>query len=121
MPEYKDMLIQAINNVMAFDWLEITSGLIFHKRTALDRNLMKAAGLDDEFRSFGPMLTVKLSPWYDGPTLTANYERGMNSTSERALASTHTAVPTILQTILTSVTTTCLQDGKMTGAASSSC
>jgi len=78
MPEYKDMLIQAINNVMAFDWLEITSGLIFHKRTALDRNLMKAAGLDDEFRSFGPMLTVKLSPWYDGPTLTANYERGMN-------------------------------------------
>ena len=77
MPEYKDMYIRAINNVVAYDWLEIMSGIIFHKRTALDRALMKAAGLDDEFRSFGPMLSVKLSPWHDGPTLTANYEQGL--------------------------------------------
>ena len=77
MPEYKDMYVRAINNVVAYDWLEIMSGIVFHKRTSLDRELMKAAGLDDEFRSFGPMLSVKLSPWHDGPTLTANFERGM--------------------------------------------
>ena len=79
MPDFKDMSIQAVNNVKAFDWLEIMTGLVFHRRVSLNRKLMEDLGLISEFRSFGPSLTVRLMPWRDGPVLTANFEEGIKN------------------------------------------
>jgi len=77
MPNFKDMCIQAVNNVVAYDWLEIMTGLVFHRRISLDSELMKEAGMESEFRSFATLLTVRLSPWHKGPTLTANFEQSI--------------------------------------------
>ena len=77
MPDFKDMSIQAVNNVVAYDWLEIMTGLVFHRRVSLDPELMKEAGMDWEFRSFASTVTVRLTPWHNGPTLTANFEQSI--------------------------------------------
>ena len=78
-PEFKDQKIQAINNVVAFDWLEITSGIVYHRRKATNQQLMREANLPEEYRTFAPMLTLKFTPWTTGPTLTANYEWGIKN------------------------------------------
>ena len=79
MPDFKDMYIQAINNVVAFDWLEIMTGLVYHRRVSLNPQLMEDVGMPSEFRSFGPMLTLRMTPWRDGPVLTANFEMGLKN------------------------------------------
>ena len=75
-PEFKDEYFQLINNVEAFDWLEITSGIVYHRRRSSNRGLMRDLGLPEEYRSFAPTLTFHITPWRKGPMLTANYERG---------------------------------------------
>ncbi|MBQ2208572.1 MAG: hypothetical protein II404_01240 [Prevotella sp.] len=79
MPEYQDMSIRAVNNVAAFDWLEIMTGIVYHRRQSLDSKMMEQAGIEPYYHSFAPLLTVRLTPWYNGPTLTANYERGLRN------------------------------------------
>ena len=74
-PEYKDESITLVNNVVAFDWLEIMAGMVYHRRQSTDRNLMHELGRPEEYRSFAPLLTLHLSPWLKGPMLTVNYER----------------------------------------------
>ena len=77
MPDFKDMYIQAVNNVVAYDWLEIMTGLVYHRRVSLNPELMSDVGMESEFRSFAPSLTVRLTPWHHGPVLTANFEQGI--------------------------------------------
>ena len=74
-PEFKDENFQIINNVEAFDWLEITSGIIYHRRRSTNRSLMRELNVPEEYRSFAPTLTLHILPWRKGPMLTANYER----------------------------------------------
>ena len=74
-PEYKDEYFQLVNNVVAFDWLEITNGLVYHRRRSSNPGLMQQLNLPEEYRSFAPMLTLHFTPWRKGPVLTANYER----------------------------------------------
>ena len=78
-PDFKDEYIQAINNVVAFDWLEITSGLVYHYRRSTNRSLMRRLNSPEEYRSFAPIISIKLTPWTKGPTLTANYERSFKN------------------------------------------
>ena len=86
MPDFKDEYFQLINNVVAFDWLEVVTGLIYHRRESSGRALMQQAGLADNFFSFAPSLTVRLTPWQKGPTLTANYERSVKGILQSNLA-----------------------------------
>ena len=86
MPEFNDEYIKAVNNVVAFDWIEITSGLVYHLRQSRNPQKMQQAGLTDDFRSFAPSLTVRLTPWKKGPTLTANYERSFKNILQSNLA-----------------------------------
>ncbi len=79
MPDFKDHYLKVVNNVKAYDWLEIMTGVIYHDRTSLKPELMKAAGLNDHYSSFAPLLTLRFTPWFDGPTLTVNYERGLKN------------------------------------------
>lgn len=76
-PEFKDEYFQLVNNVKAFDWLEITNGFIYHRRRSTNRGLMRQLNLREEYRSFAPMLTVHLMPWRKGPMLTVNYEQSL--------------------------------------------
>ena len=74
---FTDNYLQALNNVVAFDWLEITSGIVYHQRTAINAPEMELVGKPTVYRSFAPFLTLKLTPWRRGPVLTANYERSI--------------------------------------------
>jgi hypothetical protein len=86
MPDFNDSYLRLVNNVAAFDWLEIMAGAIYHRRQSSNSDLMQQAGLADDFHSFAPMLTIKLSPWKKGPTLTANYEHGIKGILQSNLA-----------------------------------
>ncbi len=79
MPEYNDRYIKVVNNVVAYDWLEIMTGIVYHHRESIDPVLMKKAGMKDHYSSFAPLLTLRFTPWHHGPTLTANYERGLQN------------------------------------------
>ncbi len=79
-PEFKDQIFQLVNNVEAFDWVEILTGLVYHRRVATSRKAMTDIGFEDEYRSFAPLLSVHFKPWQEkGPTLTANYERSIKN------------------------------------------
>jgi len=65
------------NNVVAYDWLEITSGITYHHRVAYNREGMRKFGKKEVYNSFAPMLSLKLRPWKQGPVLSLDYERGI--------------------------------------------
>ena len=79
MPYFKDSYIQMYNNIKAFKWLEIVTGLIYHRRWSSDIPLMQEAGLPYEYRSFAPQFTIRVTPWSNGPTLAANYEQSISN------------------------------------------
>ena len=74
---FDDNYLTVSNNVVAFNWLEITSGFTYHHRVAYHPEELKQYGKQQVFNSFAPMLSVKLSPWRKGPTLSVDYERGI--------------------------------------------
>ena len=75
---FDDEYLQAVNNVVAFDWLEIMAGVVYHRRAAVNKAKMAEVGKPTEYRSFAPMLTLRLRPWlHRGPLLTLNYERSI--------------------------------------------
>ena len=86
MPMYRDQSLQVVNNVVAFDWLEIMTGFVYHRRNSMDRPLMRQAGLEDVYRSFAPMLRLRITPWHKGPVLTANYEYSIKDAFRSNLA-----------------------------------
>ena len=75
-PEFKDQNFIIVNNIAAYDWLELMTGVVYHRRNSTNHSLMRQLKLPEEYRSFAPMITVHLQPWRMGPVLTANYERG---------------------------------------------
>jgi hypothetical protein len=79
MPDYKDRYLQVVNNVVAFDWLEIMTGMVYHNRQSVDKSKMEAAGMETSFNSFAPLITLHFTPWSKGPTITVNYERGIKN------------------------------------------
>ena len=75
---FSDRYLRVFNNIMLFDWLDIETGFVFHKRTALNQEVMKAFDMPTKYRSFAPMLGLNISPWLDkGPTFSIDYERGI--------------------------------------------
>ena len=84
-PEFKDENFKLVNNIQAYDWLEITSGIVYHRRRSSNRNLMRQLGLPEEYRSFAPLMSVHLMPWRNGPMLTVNYEHGFPKVFESNL------------------------------------
>ncbi len=55
-------------------------GLVFHKRSAVDRGAFHEAGLQARYYSFAPMLELKYRPYgYKGPIFTVDYERGIHA------------------------------------------
>ncbi len=77
LPEFKDQYLQVVNNVEMFDWLEVMTGVVYHRRKAIQRQLLEELQLNSDYRSFAPLLTLRIRPWQRGPVLTANYEHGI--------------------------------------------
>ena len=74
---FDDNHLYLVNNVQAYDWLEIETALNIHKRKAYDPEGMRYWGKPTSYRSFAPSLSLKLTPWKEGPVLTLDYERAI--------------------------------------------
>ncbi len=77
MDYFTDNYIKVINNVVAYDWLEIKAGIVYHIRRPDNVTAMREYNQPTVYRSFAPTLTLHLSPWRRGPYLTINYERSI--------------------------------------------
>ena len=84
-PEFKDQNFIIVNNIAAYDWLELMTGVVYHRRNSTNHSLMRQLKLPEEYRSFAPMITVHLQPWRMGPVLTANYEQSFLNVFESNL------------------------------------
>ena len=76
MNKFKNTYIRAFNNIMLFDWLDIESGVVFHRRSAVNKHMMTKYNMPTVYTSFAPMLGLKILPWEKGPLFTIDWERG---------------------------------------------
>lgn len=76
---FKDNYIKVHNNIVAFDWLEIMAGVVYHIRRPVNVADMEKEHMPTVYRSFAPAITLHLTPWRKGPVLTFNYERSLNN------------------------------------------
>ncbi len=78
MHKFKDTYLKVFNNIMLFNWFDIEAGLIYHVRSALDKQMMLTYGMPIHYKSFAPMIGLKFQPWLNnGPTLSIDYERAI--------------------------------------------
>lgn len=77
MDKFRDNHLRVFNNIMLFDWLDIESGLVYHRRSAVNKEVMRQYGMPTEYCSFAPMVGVKIRPWTQGPLLSVDWERGI--------------------------------------------
>ena len=76
---FKDQHLSLYNNIMLFDWFDIETGIIYHRRAALNKALMIEYGMPTEYKSFAPLVGLKFQPWLNrGPLISINYERAIN-------------------------------------------
>ena len=80
-PEFRDQHFTLHNNIGIFDWIQLSTGLKYQIRTAMDkRDLLEQADLMSTYRSFAPFVTIHLMPWQErGPVLTANFENSFKN------------------------------------------
>ena len=76
MDKFTDNHLQVFNNIMLFDWFDIESGVVYHQRVAVNKELMRLYDVPTEYRSFAPMIGLKFSPWLNrGPVISIDWER----------------------------------------------
>ena len=83
MDKFTDYYVELFNNIMVFDWLDIETGIVYHQRVALNKELMRQYDVPTEYRSFAPKIGIKLSPWLNkGPVIAIDYERSFKNVFE---------------------------------------
>lgn len=79
---FDDNYLRVTNNIMAFDWIDIETGFTYHRRKAYEPTSMRYYGKSTEYRSFAPVMSLKLRPLRHGPLLTIDYERGIKGVNK---------------------------------------
>ena len=74
---FKDNHVRLTNNIMLFDWIDIETGFVYHVRHAEIPHDLERFGKPSVYRSFAPIMAIKLRPFRHGPTYTLDYERGI--------------------------------------------
>ncbi len=83
---FNDQHLSLKNNVMLFDWVDIEAGLIYHRRSAINKSIMTEYEMPTEYRSFAPMIGFKILPWLSrGPLFSINYERAIKGVNKSNL------------------------------------
>lgn len=78
--KFTDDHVQIFNNIMLFDWLDIETGIVYHQRKALNKEVMNHYNVPTVYRSFAPAIGIKLSPWLNrGPVIAIDYERSFKN------------------------------------------
>jgi hypothetical protein len=83
---FKDQHLSLKNNIMLFDWVDIEAGFIYHRRSAVNKDIMIQYDMPTEYRSFAPMIGFKFLPWLNhGPLFSINYERAIKGVNKSDL------------------------------------
>ncbi len=85
---FDDHYVRAKNVISPTEWLTVETGLVYHRRHAINAEGMMAFGKPTLFSSIAPSLGIKVKPWAKGPIVSIDYERGLkgndvNMTYER--------------------------------------
>lgn len=56
---------------------KLRAGTVYHRRTAVNRNMMEEAGKPSQYKTFAASLALSYTPMPTGPVLTGNYERSL--------------------------------------------
>ena len=76
---FDDRYLRLINVLSPTQWLTLETGVVYHRRYALDPVEMAAFGKPTKYTSAAPSIGIKLLPWRKGPTVSIDYERGLKS------------------------------------------
>ena len=76
---FDDEMVSLSGNMQITKHLEMALGFVYHLRSAVNRHEMEQLGKPSEYRSFAPMVTLTFRSHPEGPTFTANYERGLTN------------------------------------------
>lgn len=74
---FDDNYLTISNSIMLTHWLEIKTGITYHQRKPYNPYELWHWGKPQNYYSFAPMLTIKLTPWEKGPLFSVDYERGL--------------------------------------------
>ena len=78
--QFIDNYVELKNNIMLFDWFDVETRLIYHKRTPVNEEVMTKYDKPTQYRSFAPAIELKFRPWFDrGPVITVDYERSIKN------------------------------------------
>ena len=80
--KFKDYELRVFNNIMIFDWLDIEAGFNYHRRVAINKDIMRLYGMPTEYRSFAPMIGLKVTPWESGPVFSIDWERAITGVNK---------------------------------------
>ena len=77
---FKDFYVKYAANYDLSDQWSVKPGLIFHRRSAVDKAGFEMAGRPVSYYSLAPSLQVQFRPsGWDGPIITTDYERGIHA------------------------------------------
>lgn len=85
---FDHQFLRARHSIMPTRWLGIETGIVYHRRHAINAQDMAHFGKPTEYLSLAPSLGLKIRPWPKAPLLSIDYERGLpihkaNMTYER--------------------------------------
>lgn len=77
---FKDFYVKFAMNYDFSDKWSMKPGLVFHRRSAVDKTGFEVAGRPVSYYSLAPSLQVQFRPsGWDGPIITTDYERGIRA------------------------------------------
>ena len=79
MNRFNDEEWNLYNNIQLSQKLRIETGIVYHRRRAINPVGMRYYGKPTVFRSLAPALGIKLRPWPKGPLFSIDYERGIKT------------------------------------------
>ncbi|UKK52241.1 DUF5686 family protein [Prevotella sp. E13-17] len=74
---FRDLYVQLKNHYMIVPWLGIEGGITFHHRRSLHASQLRQIGIENDYKSLAPLLSVKIRPWRSAPIFSIDYERGL--------------------------------------------
>ena len=76
---FDDLYFNLSASYSLLSWLNIEPGFVVHRRYTVNRQAMRYYKKSTKYRSFAPMISVKIRPYENAPLLTIDYERGLHS------------------------------------------
>ncbi len=74
---FDDNYLTISNNIQLTKEIELTTGFMYHRRVPFNPEEMWHFGKPQVYKSFAPMITLRLHPLPEAPLITIDYERGL--------------------------------------------